>query len=278
MTRRKKYDYMIKTVKEIDDKLLAYGDFEYPKKKGALILPKEWNPEPECGNGIHGMVWWTYKHSIKNNNIWMILKYISVEAIVIGNNKIKVPQAWVVAWGTAEEIQKKWGELTCHTYQYDYATQTAGNYSVQKAGYHSTQIAEEHSTQTAGYHSTQTAGEHSVQKSGAASIQIAGNASTQTAGGRSTQTAGYHSTQTARDASTQTAGTGSVSIIRGQNAIVQHIGKVLQVFVFYNDEYIYLTKIISDNKKHRLECKQDNNKNWYIKDTIIENNDKKEIR
>ena len=40
MVRKKKYDYMIKTVQQEDGKLLAYNNFEYPKEKGVLVVPQ----------------------------------------------------------------------------------------------------------------------------------------------------------------------------------------------------------------------------------------------
>ena len=257
---KKKYDYMIKT---LDKNFRGYGGFQYPQKKGALVEAPDWNPAPKCGGGIHGTVAWTEKHYIQKNSIWVILKFIRDEAVVIDDEKIKVPRAWVVDWGTAEEMQRKWEEFTGAKYEFDYAAQTAGYKSTQTAGYWS--------TQTAGYESTQTAGDESTQTAGDYSTQTAGSKSTQTAGYKSTQTAGYESTQTAGDESTQTAGGGSVSIIRGQTGFCQHRGKVLQVLTFYDyddEEYVFLTKIINDQKKHKFTAVKKNGE-WVLKDEII---------
>ena len=273
---KKKYDYMIKT---LDKNFCGYGGFQYPQKKGALVEAPDWDPAPKCGGGIHGTVAWTGKHYIQKNSIWVVLKFVHKEAVVIDNEKVKVPRAWVVDWGTAEEMQRKWERLTGTKYQFDYAVQTAGHKSTQITGNESTQIAGNYSTQTAGYESTQIAGYKSTQTAGNESTQTAGDESTQTAGHYSTQTAGNYSTQTAGDysaqvagdESTQTAGGGSVSIIRGQMGFCRHKGKVLQVLTFYDfedEEYVFLTKIITDSKKHKLTAVKENGE-WVLKDEII---------
>ena len=281
----REYDYMIKTINEDGT---SFGGFQYPLKKGAKVVASDWNSKPVCGGGIHGLVHYTRNHYIQSNSLWIILKYRKGTEVVVGDEKIKVPYAWVVAWGTAQEIQQKYSELTGKPYVYSYAIQIAGEESTQIAGEESTQIAESWSTQTAGAQSTQTAGYGSTQTAGARSTQTAGYGSTQTAGYGSTQTAGEESTQTAEHESTQTAGArstqtagygstqtagdGSVSIIRGKEGYCQHKGKVLQVMVVWDgeaSEYIYLTKIISDKKKHRLTAIKEKGK-WVLEDEVIE--------
>lgn len=84
----------------------------------------------------------------------MVLSYDENKAVVIDDEKIKVPEAFVVAYGTAQEMQEMFGVLTEQAYVYDFADQTAGNGSTQIAGDGSTQTAGDESTQTAGNGST----------------------------------------------------------------------------------------------------------------------------
>jgi hypothetical protein len=35
----------------------SYGDFQWPLKIGAVVEAPDWNPEPECGGGLHGWPW-----------------------------------------------------------------------------------------------------------------------------------------------------------------------------------------------------------------------------
>jgi len=264
----KKYGYMIKTV---DKNMRGYNGFKYPKK-GKVVAP-DWDPAPICGGGIHGLIHETEEHYIENNDIWLVLKYEKGTEVVIDNNKIKVPYAWIIFAGTAEEAQKKFKELTGKEYQYDYTIQTAGyksiqkaeNWSTQIAGYKSTQIAGNWSTQKAEYESTQKAGIWSIQKAGNRSIQIGESGSTQIAEFESTQIAEYKSTQTAGCKSIQKAGSkstqkareGSICIIDGKEGYCQHKGKVLQILRFYDDkkdEYVFLYTIIKNNKRYKLKA------------------------
>jgi len=281
----KKYGYMIKTINKDGT---SYNGFKYPLKKGAKVEVKDWNCKPKCGGGIYGLIHETKYHYIENKELWIILKYEKGTEVIIDDEKIKVPYAWVVDWGEAGYIQNLFEKLTGKKYEYDYAIQTAGynstqkagNYSTQTAGYSSTQTAGNYSAQTArndsiqkaGIYSTQKAGSCSTQTAGDESIQKAGDYSTQTAGDNSTQTAGDNSTQTAGSKSTQRAGNGSISIIRGMVGYCKHKGKVLQILVFYDNdknEYIYLTKIITDNKKHKLEAVENERGEWELKDIVI---------
>jgi len=295
----KEYGYMIKSVDISKDGKygIGYGGFKYPLKKGAKIVAKDWNKKPTYEGGIFGLIHETEEHYIVNRKLWLILKYEKGTEIIVENSKIKVPYVWIVDWGDAQKIQSIFKELTGKPYEYEFAvqitdgcstqtagdgstqtagdrsTQTAGICSTQTAGDESTQTADDRSTQTAGICSTQTAGNGSTQSAGYRSTQTAGNGSTQTAGDRSTQTAGNGSTQTAGDESTQSAGSGSISIIRGMKGFCKHIGKVLQILVFYDykvNNFIYLTKEINDNKKHKLEAAVEENGIWVLKDTIIE--------
>ena len=103
----KKYGYMIKTVNK---NMEGYNGFKYPKRGKVVAL--DWNPKPVCGGGIHGLIHETEKHYIEKNDIWLVLKYKKGTEVVIDNEKIKVPYAWVVFAGTAEEAQRKFERLT----------------------------------------------------------------------------------------------------------------------------------------------------------------------
>jgi len=226
----KKYGYMIKTVNR---NMEGYNGFKYPEK-GKVVAPN-WDPEPICGGGIHGLIHETKMHYIQKNDIWLVLKYEKGTEVVIENEKIKVPYAWIVFVGTAEDAQKKFEELTEKKYEYDYAVQTAE------------------------YESRQKAGDGSIQIVGDFSRQKAGNFSIQTAGAANIQTAGDESTQIAGNFSTQKAGNGSVCIINGREGYCQHTGKVLQILRFRDDEkkeIVFLKTIIKDNKKYKLEAKK----------------------
>jgi len=246
-----KCGYMIKTV---DKNLQGYDGFQYPKK--GLVTAPDWNPKPVCGDGLHGLIHETKDHCIKDGDIWMVLKYIKGEEIIIGDNKIKVPRAWVVGYGTAGEMQALFKKRTDKPYVYGYAMKkagdgsilTAGSWSTLTAGSWSTLTAGDGSTLTADNWSTLTAGDGSTLKVGNWSTLTAGNWSILTAGNWSILTAGDGSILTAGDGSTLTAGDGSVCTVYG-DCEVQFEGEVTLVLI-YNKHYVISKKW--DGRKYKI--------------------------
>ena len=35
----------------------SYGGFQNPVEPGSVVTAPDWDPEPECGNGLHGWAW-----------------------------------------------------------------------------------------------------------------------------------------------------------------------------------------------------------------------------
>ncbi len=235
-----KYGYMIKTVNK---NLQGYKGFQYPKK--GLVEAPDWNNEPICGGGIHGLIHETKKHYIEDGNIWMVLKYIRDEEVTIEDEKIKVPRAWVIGYGSAEEMQALFEKKTGKPYTYNYAIRKGNNYSTLKAG--------NHSTLTAGNHSMLEAGHHSALTAKNSSTLTAGYNSVLTAGGYSTLKAGNHSTLTAGNHSMLEAGDNSICIIRGRQCTVKFTGQVTLVFVRTKKHYIVSKKW--DGRKYKIYLK-----------------------
>lgn len=154
----------------------------------------------------------------------------------------------------------------------NYAEQITLNWSIQKAGYNSEQRSENYTVQISGAESKQKAGFHAKQIAAHGSTQIAEKFAVQIANEESNQYAGPLSVQRAGDDSFQSAGDGSVAIVYGHRARCHHHGPVLQVLVFYDSwgkRWMFMSKLIDDNKKHLLEVVRENEK-WMLKDTIIE--------
>ena len=287
----KKYGYMIKTVGEklINGRwrLVGYGNFIYPRKKGAKIIVEDWNTHPYCSGGIFGIVHETRYHNIFNRPWWIILRYRIGTEIQVEKSKIKVPYAWMVDWDkSAEKIQRRFGELTRKPYVYDYAVQTtkngaigvtqqAGSYAEQSAEHYAVQAAESNSSQKGLHYVVQIAGRESEQSASYSVVQAAAANSTQFATDEATQIGGFNcrqisgvdSLQTAWNGSYQTAGKGSVSIVRGKRCYCKHTGEVLQILIYNHQFY---STIINDRKKHELEIVDGE-----LVDTIIEDSEEK---
>ena len=266
----KKYGYMIKTVNKDMREFkyqLIYPEFKYPEK-GKVVAPN-WDPHPEKGGGIHGLIHETRNHYIESSEIWLILKYEKGTEVTVYDEEIKVPYAWVVFVGTAQEAQKKFKELTGKEYQYGHAIQITEKRNCYQKG-------EEMSFQKAGSESTQVAGNWSIQIGEYyKNTQIVGKESIQIAKDESKQIAEKGSIQIARINSFQSAEEGSISIIDGKEGYCQHKGKVLQILRFYDDkkdEYVFLYTIIKNNKRYKLKAIE-TTKGWKLEKKEVKENE-----
>jgi len=75
----------------------SYGGFRWPKE-GAVSCP-DWDPKPECGNGLHGMLWGGGNLSLLSNADDAIWQIVEIEEWVEIDQKVKVPRGVVVYTG-----------------------------------------------------------------------------------------------------------------------------------------------------------------------------------
>lgn len=168
---------------------VAYGGFQWPES-GYVEAP-DWNPEPECGGGLHGFLNGEGDAALaclNNDAVWKVLE-TDENAIVDLGRKVKFRNCNILHSGPRAEIIRKMQEL---------CPSSAVMFSVQEGC--------DDSTQTAGDGSTQTAGDDSTQK--------AGDESTQTAGDWSTIEGGENCTVTLFGGGKVKHGEGSVIIVR----------------------------------------------------------------
>jgi hypothetical protein len=199
-----KYVYVLRTN---DSEGKGYGGFQWPKK-GKVEAP-DWNPEPICGGGLHGLLNGEGNADLLNwgaDAQWQVVKVLATDIVHIGTGKVKFPRGVVVYTGdrsgATSFLHAKIGNgFSIHgvaTTAGDYGTATAGDYGTATAGDYGTATAGDYGTATAGYKGTATAG-----RKGTAT---AGNYGTATAGRKGTATAGNYGTATAGDEGTATAG------------------------------------------------------------------------
>lgn len=242
----KKYGYMIKTI-EKDGSSHYDKKFKYPLKKNALVKVSDWNPKHECGGGIHGLIHETRKHFIQEGELWLVLKYIKKEAVVVDSEVIKVPRAWVIDWGTAEKMQRRFEKLTKKPYTYNYCIKAVGDNSILKAeddsilkaGNGSTLKAGDINTLQVGDFSAIIAGHNSTLKAGFYSTLKAGDYSSLRAGNYSTLEAGYGSVLEAGDDSTEIVhGNIFYIILKGKNVLTRQINHDNKFFLIDHNELL----------------------------------------
>ena len=192
--------------------MTAHGGFVWPKS-GPVEAP-DWKPTPECGNGLHALLWGEGDCGLLNwrsDAVWQIVEF---DNWVDLGGKVKFPRCKVVHTGDRPSATRYLWEHGGSRYRIVGLAGVWGNYSTLTAGYGSTLTAGDGSTLSAGDYSTLSAGDYSTLTAGDGSTLTAGDRSTLTAGDRSTLTggdcstltAGYYSTLTGGDYSTLTAG------------------------------------------------------------------------
>jgi|GEM_PF-1972053 len=75
----------------------SHGGFRWPKE-GPVSCP-DWDPKPECGHGLHGLLWGGGNLSLLSNADDAIWQIVEIEEWVEIDRKVKVPRGAVVYSG-----------------------------------------------------------------------------------------------------------------------------------------------------------------------------------
>jgi hypothetical protein len=174
-----------------DKNMQGHKGFQWPSS-GPVSAP-DWDPKPECGNGLHGALWGEGDGTLLNwapDAVWQVVE-VEAALLVDLKGKVKFPRGVVVYSGTREEATRRIKEAR---------PQAAVIGSTVTVGYQG--------AATAGYRGTATAGNYGTATAGDAGTATAGHEGTATAGDAGTATAGDYGTATAGDEGTATAGDG----------------------------------------------------------------------
>src|ERR1700687_2741201 len=79
--------------------MTSYNGFKWPTE-GQVICP-DWDPKPECSNGLHGLLCGVGDGSLLNwddDAVWQVIE-VEANAVIELNGKVKVPNAIVVYCG-----------------------------------------------------------------------------------------------------------------------------------------------------------------------------------
>jgi len=184
-------------LKSVNADMTSKNGFKYPEN--GTVACTDWEPTPECGNGLHGLLWGEGNYSLLNwtaDAKWLVIKV--TEFVKIDNDKVKFPSGVVVfcgdRLGACDYIRahgNKGLKFSLTATAGNYGTATAGDAGTATAGYKGTATAGDAGTATAGYKGTATAGD--------AGTATAGKYGTATAGDAGTATAGYKGTALSGD-------------------------------------------------------------------------------
>ena len=82
--------YVLRTVKEDHT---AYGGFVWPKSGHVKAL--DWDPNPECGNGLHGWLSGRGDSSLAIGPIWLVVEVDPTQVVDL-DGKVKFPEGNVI--------------------------------------------------------------------------------------------------------------------------------------------------------------------------------------
>ena len=138
--------------------LTSHNGFQW-KAKGVVTCP-DWDPKPECGNGLHGLLWGEGDGTLldwDDDAKWLVVK-VPADSIVHIGGKVKFPRGTVVFCGARDDAI---AYLVAHGGENKAivgGTATAGDRGTATAGDRGTATAGYGGTATAGYWGTATAG------------------------------------------------------------------------------------------------------------------------
>jgi len=180
-----------------DEDLKSRGDFQWPSS--GLVSVPDWDPKPECGNGLHGLLSGEGDGSLlskKNTAKWMVIAVVKSEVVQI-DSKVKVPKAYVVFVGSKKDATDMIVKL-CPGSACAFATVTSGEYGHSISGYSGHSTSRDYGHSTSGYYGRST--------SGYSGHSISGDLGHSTSGYSGRSTSGYYGHSISGDYGHSTSG------------------------------------------------------------------------
>ena len=137
--------------------MTAHEGFRWPES-GPVEAP-DWDPTPECGHGLHGLLWGCGDASSITypEGRWLVVEAKAADVVDLGG-KVKFPRGQVVFVGTRDEAIAYLDQHGAADKPVVYATRTAG--------YEGTAASGDGGTATAGYRGTAAAGDYGTAAAG----------------------------------------------------------------------------------------------------------------
>jgi len=193
--------------------------FKWPKK--GPVTCAEWDPEPVCGGGLHGLLWgngdarsmdWTSDHA-GNNPKWLVVEVdadliVPIDGKLPHPPKVKFPRGVVLYAGdrkAATDLIASRAPAT-HTAGIHGVSLIVGDGARVTGGYRATVTGGDYATVTGGYRATVTGGDYATVTGGYRAKVTGGDGATVTGGVGATVTGGVGATVTGGDCATVTGG------------------------------------------------------------------------
>jgi len=85
-----------------DGTITGWGQFQWPTQPGTEVVAPDWDPEPRCGGGLHGLLWGAGDLAYLNlghGQTFMVVEVQLDEVVALHDDKVKFPRCVVVHLG-----------------------------------------------------------------------------------------------------------------------------------------------------------------------------------
>ncbi len=111
------------------------GSFKWPKR--GLVTCKDWDPSPQCGGGLHGLLWGQgdagYLRHTDGTRKWLVVECFAKDVVDIGGTKCKFRRGKVLYCGTKEKAVAII-QAAAPDKMTVFGTSTSGNYGKSTSG------------------------------------------------------------------------------------------------------------------------------------------------
>jgi hypothetical protein len=221
--------------------MTSYNGFVWPKE-GPVECP-DWDPKPQCGNGLHGALWGEGDGALFNSNDDAVWQVVEIDEWVKLGGKVKFPRGNVVHTGTrlsATSFIRENGAkgtvigdfVTVGNREIastgDLGTAIAGVFGTAVSCYNGTAKTGDFGIATVGDRGSAISGDYGIATAGKRAIATVGDCGSATAGDYGIATAGNHGTATAGNHGTAAAGANGIIQIKyfDKNRIRMKVGYI----------------------------------------------------
>ncbi len=207
--------------------MTANGGFVWPKN-GPVECP-DWNPQPECGNGLHGLLMGEGDAQLLSwapDAKWLVVA-VAAKNVVDLNGKVKFPRGEVVYCGERDGALRHLEGCGARYANLPGATLAGGDRAILTGGYRATLTGGDRATLAGGQDASQTGGGRASQAGGDDAILTGGYRAILTGGSGATFVVVYFNAAHRRCVAIATVG--SNGILPGEAYRVNKRGEFVAV-------------------------------------------------
>jgi hypothetical protein len=161
----------------------SYDGFRWPLTVDAWVQCDDWDPTPECGGGLHGLLWGEGDGDLlswNENAVWLVVE--ATEWVDIDGDKVKCPRCIVRHVGDQQSATQYLAERAPIGSAIVGAMVAVGHRRTATVGYRGSATAGIGGSVTAGDHGTATVGNEGTATAGSWGTATAGDGGIATAG------------------------------------------------------------------------------------------------